>query len=155
MGQVTHEAGGTRWRTLALREKERQRGDDVDAAEHRALQPVGLAVEGDKPGDQDCRAQSAELQRGEDEPQGVAQERPQKDEDRGHEEGYLDGGAKGDRHREVHLVLVGDLYAYYVLGDVPDYGHDYDPDEELGDPHLHHQRLYGPDECLGYVGDGG
>ena len=45
-------------------------GDRVEAAEHRALQPVGLAVEGDKAGNYDCRAQGDEFQRGEDQIQG-------------------------------------------------------------------------------------
>src|SRR3712207_5309491 len=64
-----------------------------------------------------------------------------------------DGGAQRDRHGEVHLVLVGDLDPDNVLGDVPDYGDEYDPDEELGDAVLLGQGLYGPDERLGDVGD--
>jgi hypothetical protein len=42
-----------------------------------------------------------------------------------------------------------------VLGDVPYYGDEYDADEELGDAVLLGQRLDGPDEGLGDVGDGG
>jgi hypothetical protein len=33
---------------LSGREEESQGGDKVDAAEHRAFEPVGLAVEGDE-----------------------------------------------------------------------------------------------------------
>ena len=59
-------------------EEERQRGDDVDTAEHRALKPVGLAVEGDEPGYEDRRGEGAQLQRGKNEPQGGAEEEPRK-----------------------------------------------------------------------------
>src|SRR5215211_4386991 len=48
----------------------------------------------------------------------------------------------------------GDLDAYGVLGDVAHYRDEDDPDEELGDPVLLGQGLYGPDERLGDVGDG-
>jgi hypothetical protein len=59
-------------------EEERQRGDDVDAAEHRALQPVGLAVEGDEPGYEDRRGKGAKLQRGKTSLKGVPRRGPRK-----------------------------------------------------------------------------
>src|SRR3712207_2278527 len=85
----------------------------------------------------------------------MAEEGAEKDQDRGHEEGDLDRGTQGDGHREIHVVLVGDLDPDYVLGDVPDYGDEYDADKELGDAVLLGQRLYDADERLGDEGDGG
>jgi hypothetical protein len=51
-------AGGSLERQVPsnLREEKGDRGDDVDAAEHRTLEPVGLAVEGDEAGYDDGRA---------------------------------------------------------------------------------------------------
>src|SRR5215210_8358949 len=139
---------------LSRRKEEREGGDDVDAAEHRAFQPVGSAVEGDEARYDHGGPEGAELQGGEDQAQGMAEQGPEEDEDGGDEQGDLDGGAEGDAHREVHVVLVGDLDAYDVLGDVAHYRDEDDPDEELGDPVLLGQGLYGPDERLGDVGDG-
>src|SRR5215212_1538672 len=118
--------------------EERQRGDNVDAAEHRPFQPVRLAVEGDEASHDHGGSEGGQLQGGEAQAQRVAEQ-----------------GAEGDAHGEVHVVLVGDLDADDVFGDVADYRHEYDPDEELGDAVLLGERFYGPDECLRDVGDGG
>src|SRR5918997_548115 len=79
----------------------------------------------------------------------------EKDGEGGNQQGDLDGGAEGDAHREVHVVFVGDLDADHVFGDVADYRYEYHPDKELGDAVLLGKWLYGPDERLRDVGDGG
>src|SRR5215204_4245394 len=141
--------------TSLWREEERQGGNDVDTAEHRAFQPVGLAVEGDEACYYHGGPEGAELQGGEVQVQRVAEQGPEEDEDGGYQEGDLQGGAQRDAHREVHVVFVGDLDADDVFGDVADYRDEDDPDEELRDSVLLGKRLYGPDERLGDVGDGG
>src|SRR5215212_11909161 len=137
-----------------LRKEECQRGDHVDAAEHRAFEPVGLTVEGDEACHYHGGPEGAELQGGEVQVQRVAEQGPEEDEDGGYQEGDLQGGAQRDAHREVHVVFVGDLDADDVFGDVADYRYEDDPDKELGDPVLLSQGFYGPDEHLRDVGDG-
>src|SRR5829696_1741270 len=135
--------------------EKRQRGDNVDAAEHRPFQPVRLAVEGDEASHDHGGPEGAQLQGGEAQAQRMAEQGAEEDEEGGYQQGDLDRGAEGDAHGEVHVVLVGDLDADDVFGDVADYRHEYDPDEELGDAVLLGERFYGPDECLRDVGDGG
>src|SRR5215204_719506 len=138
-----------------LRKEKRQRGDNVDAAEHRPFQPVRLTVEGDEARHDHGGPEGAQLQGSETQAQRVAEQGAEEDEEGGDEQGDLDRGAEGDAHGEVHVVLVGDLDADDVFGDVADYRHEYDPDEELGDAVLLGERFYGPDECLRDVGGGG
>jgi hypothetical protein len=78
----------------------------------------------------------------------MSEQGTEEDQDRGHEEGDLQRGAQRDGHREVHIVLVGELDAYKVLGDVADYGDHDHTDKQLGDADLFDQRLDGPDEGL-------
>src|SRR5215207_9509643 len=137
-----------------LRKEKRQRSDNVDAAEHRPFQPVRLTVEGDEARHDHGGPEGAQLQGSETQAQRVAEQRAEEDEEGGDEQGDLDRGAEGDAHREVHVVLVGDLDAHDVLGDVANYRDEDDPDEELGDPVLLGQGLYGPDESLRDVGNG-
>src|SRR5919112_2425940 len=150
-----HKSKQTRAPETSLRRKEkRQGGDNVDAAEHRAFEPVGAAVEGGKARYDHGGPEGAELQGGEDQVQGMAEQGSEEDEDGGNEQGDLDRGAQRDAHREVHVVLVGDLDAYHMLGDVAYYRDEDDPDEELGDSVILGQGLYGPDESLRGEGDG-
>src|SRR5919112_2476292 len=151
-----HKSKQTRAPETSLRRKEkRQGGDNVDAAEHRAFEPVGSAVEGGEARYDHGGPEGAELQGGEDQVQGMAEQGAEEDKDGGDEQGDLDRGAQRDAHGEVHIVLVGDLDTHDVFGDVAHYGDEYDPYEELGDPVLFGQGLYGPDERLRDVGDGG
>src|ERR671920_2277687 len=150
-----HKSKQTRAPETSLRRKEkRQGGDNVDAAEHRAFEPVGSAVEGGEARYDHGGPEGAELQGGEGQAQGMAEQGTEEDEDGGDEQGDLDRGAQRDAHREVHVVLVGDLYAHDVFGDVTHDRDEDDADEELGDPVLFGQGLYGSDEGLRDVGDG-
>src|SRR3954447_20932881 len=103
------------------REEERECGDCVEAAEHGAFEPVRLAVQGDESRDDDRRAQRAELQGAEDQVQGMTEQGAEEDEYGGYEKGDLQRGTQRDGHRELHVVLVGDLDAHDVLGDVANY----------------------------------
>jgi glycosyltransferase involved in cell wall biosynthesis len=58
------------------RKEKRQGGDNVDAAEHRAFEPVGLSVEGDEARYDHGGPEGAELQGGEDQAQRAAEQRP-------------------------------------------------------------------------------
>ena len=71
-----------------------------------------------------------DLERGEDEVHRLADDDAQQDEDRGDEQRDLEARAERDRHRELHLVLRGELDGDQMLGEVPDRRDQDDTDEE-------------------------
>ena len=74
------------------RKEEGQGGDDVDAAQHRAFEPVGFAVEGDESRYDHCGPEGGEFEGSEDQAQGTTEQGSEEDEDGGDEQGDLDRG---------------------------------------------------------------
>src|SRR5690606_37840366 len=75
-------------------EEERQPEQQVDGQQHRAFEPVGLAIKGDQRGDQRGGEQRRQLEGVEDQQQSVVKQQADKHEQRRDEQRDLDAGAQ-------------------------------------------------------------
>ena len=121
---------------------------DVDEHQERALEPGRFAVEGDERADADGRRDRGDLERCEDEVHRLADDDADQHEDRCHEEGDLQAGPEGHRHRELHLVLGRELDRDEVLGKVADGRDEHDADEERAEAERVDERLDGAHQDL-------
>ncbi|KAJ8566818.1 hypothetical protein ON010_g6302 [Phytophthora cinnamomi] len=124
----------------------------VGSEEHRALQPVGLAVGDDRVYDDDRHEVDEDLELGERKRHGLIHE-PAREHDHGHHEKRdLRGRSHCDAHGELHLVVQRDLDSRHVLHSVAHDGQQDDADERLAQVHLIGKTIDGAHEELGEHG---